>query len=230
MGFAAHSLTAAEQKALIEAERRGEPFLAYRDGLGDLRFTELASTDRVSIGRTSGNDVVLDWDGRVSRSHAQLELVGSDWTVVDDGLSRNGSHVNGERIFGRRRLSDGDVVRVGQTSIVFCAPTTVADNTLDAQSLPPVRLTEAERRVLVALCAPLLVESDAAAQTPATNGEIADALQLSRDGVKTHVRSLFTKLGVGDLPQYQKRTELARRALDRGLVTKGDLISEARPD
>jgi pSer/pThr/pTyr-binding forkhead associated (FHA) protein len=227
MGFAAHSLTPAEQKALLEAERRGEPFLAYRDGLGDLRFTDLGSTERIAIGRTPGNDVVLDWDRRVSRSHAQLELIGGDWTMVDDGLSRNGSQVNGERIFGRRRLGDGDVLRVGQTSLVFCSPSNGAESTLEAQSLPPVRLTEAERRVLVALCAPLLIESDAA-QTPATNGEIADALQLSRDGVKTHVRSLFTKLGVGDLPQYQKRTELARRALDRGLVTKGDLISEAR--
>ena len=35
-------------------------------------------------------------------------------------------------------------------------------------------------------------------------------------------------LGVGDLPQYQKRNELARRALDRGLVTRADLVSEAR--
>jgi pSer/pThr/pTyr-binding forkhead associated (FHA) protein len=227
MGFPAHSLTPSEQKALIEAERRGQPFLAYRDGLGDLRFTDLGSTDRISIGRTPGNDVVLDWDGRVSRSHAQLDLVGADWTMVDDGLSRNGSQVNGERIFGRRRLSDGDVLRVGQTSIVFCAPSAVGDNTLDAQSLPPVRLTDAERRVLVALCAPLFAESEAA-QTPATNGEIAEVLQLSRDGVKTHVRSLFTKLGVGELPQYQKRTELARRALDRGLVTRGDLITEPR--
>ena len=41
--------------------------------------------------------------------------------------------------------------------------------------------------------------------------------------VKSHVRALFTKLGVGDLPQYQKRTELARRALQRGLVTQSDL-------
>jgi DNA-binding NarL/FixJ family response regulator len=46
--------------------------------------------------------------------------------------------------------------------------------------------------------------------------------------VKTHVRSLFAKLGVGDLPQYQKRTELARRALDRGLVTRAELVSEGR--
>ena len=86
-------------------------------------------------------------------------------------------------------------------------------------------MTDAERRVLVALCAPFAVEGGAA-PAPATNAEIAQALNLSIDGVKTHVRSLFGKLGVGELPQYQKRTELARRALDRGLVTKADLIRE----
>lgn len=212
---------------MLEAERRGEPFLAYRDGLGDLRFTDLGGRDRVVIGRIAGNDVVLDWDRQVSRSHAQLERVGADWMLDDDGLSRNGSHVNGERILGRRRLTDGDVVRVGETTIVFRASATGFESTLGVGSMPPARLTGAERRVLVALCAPFAVEGGAA-PTPATNSEIADALNLSRDGVKTHVRSLFAKLGVGDLPQYQKRTELARRALDRGLVTRADLISAAR--
>jgi hypothetical protein len=227
MGFAPHSLSAAEHKAMLEAERRGEPFLAYRDGLGDLRFADLGGRDQVVIGRIAGNDVVLDWDPQVSRSHAQLERVGTDWTLADDGLSRNGSHVNGERILGRRRLTDGDIVRVGQTTIVFRASAAGFESTIGAGTFPPVRLTDAERRVLVALCAPFGVEGGAA-PAPATNGEIAGALNLSRDGVKTHVRSLFTKLGVGDLPQYQKRTELARRALDRGLVTRAELISAAR--
>lgn len=227
MTFRPHTLSAAEHKALLEAERRGRPFLAYRDGLGDLRFTDLGDRERVVIGRVAGNDLVLDWDPRVSRSHAQLERFGSDWALVDDGMSRNGSYVNDERILGRRRLSDGDLLRVGQTTIVFRASVAGFDSTLGAQSLPPAHLTEAERRVLVALCAPFAVEGGAA-PTPATNSEIAEALHLSRDGVKTHVRSLFSKLGVGDLPQYQKRTELARRALDRGLVTRAELISAAR--
>ena len=61
------------------------------------------------------------------------------------------------------------------------------------------------------------------AAVPATNAQIAEALTLSIPGVKSHVRALFTKLGVGDLPQYQKRTELASRALQRGLVTHRDL-------
>jgi len=223
MAFVAHSLSPSERKAMLEAERRGEPFLAYRDGLGDLRFTYLGERDRVVIGRIAGNDVVLDWDPQVSRAHAQLERLGADWRIVDDGLSRNGSHVNGERIVSRRRLSDGDVVRVGQTSIVFRAPQRGFDSTL-ADLAPVARLTEAEHRVLVALCAPFALDRGPA-PAPAPNREIAEALNVSIDSVKTHVRSLFHKLGVGDLPQYQKRTELARRAMEGGLVKKSDLLN-----
>lgn len=224
MGFAAHSLSPAELKAMLDAERRHEPFVAYRDGIGDLRFTFLGDAQRLAIGRVAGNDVVLDWDPQVSRSHAQLERVGGDWALIDDGLSRNGSRVNGERVATRRRLTDGDVVQIGQTTIVFRSPSAGHASTIAAQPIRTVHLTEAERRVLIALCAPFAADQGTA-PAPATNREIADVLHLSLDGVKTHVRSLFAKLGVGDLPQYQKRTELARRALDTGVVTRADLLS-----
>src|SRR4051794_10390247 len=130
MSFSAHSLSPAEHKALLDAERRAEPFLVYRDGIGDLRFAPLGDRDRLVVGRVAGNDLVLDWDGQVSRSHAQLERVGTDWTLADDGLSRNGSQVNGERVVGRRRLADGDVIRVGQTTIVFRTPGAGYDSTI----------------------------------------------------------------------------------------------------
>ncbi len=222
MRVATHILSPAEMKATLDVERRGMPFLIYRDRHGDLRFTELAGLQRLSIGRVPGNDLVVDWDPLVSRSHAQLERVGHDWTLLDDGLSRNGSQVNGERVAARRRLVDGDVLRLGETTLVFRAPGTAAPSTVAAASNQPVRLTDAERRVLVALCRPL-ADDGVAGLVPATNREIADALHLSVDGVKTHVRSLFTKLGVGDLPQYRKRTELARVALEQGIVTRADL-------
>ena len=54
-------------------------------------------------------------DEEVSRLHAVIECVGSHWTVVDDGMSRNGTFVNGERITGRRRLRQGDSIRIGGT-------------------------------------------------------------------------------------------------------------------
>jgi DNA-binding NarL/FixJ family response regulator len=41
--------------------------------------------------------------------------------------------------------------------------------------------------------------------------------------VKTHIRALFAKLDVEDLPQNRKRAELARRAIEAGLVSARDL-------
>ena len=51
-----------------------------------------ATGDRLTIGRRPSNDVALDWDSEVSRVHAALERIGEDWTVVDDGLSHNGTY------------------------------------------------------------------------------------------------------------------------------------------
>jgi hypothetical protein len=223
MGFARHSLSPSELARILEAERRVAPFLIYRADAEDLRLEPLEGRPRVAIGRAEHNDVALGWDAEVSRTHAQLELVGGEWTLVDDGLSRNGSFVNGERLVGRRRLSDGDVLRLGRTSLVFRAPIATGESTVAAEAAALVRLTAGERRVLVSLCRPL--SSPGTGAIPASNRAIADDLHLSLAGVKTHIRSLFAKLDIDDLPQYQKRTELAQRALGAGLVTPSDLGS-----
>lgn len=209
---------------MLEAERQDASFLAYRDGAGDLRIESLDGLTRFAIGRSAENEVELGWDPEVSRTHAQLELVGGDWTLVDDGLSRNGTFVNGERVRGRRRLDDADSLRIGRTSLLFRAARPPAESTAVADPAALVRVTDGERRVLVALCRPLAEPGGAA--IPATNRQIADELQLSVAGVKTHVRALFSKLGVEDLPQYQKRTELARRGLELGLVNSRHLTSD----
>ncbi len=223
MGFPSHSLSPAELTRLLEAERTGGSFLAYRDGSGDLRVAPLEGTTRATIGRVQHNDFVLGWDAEVSRTHAQLELIG-EWTLLDDGLSRNGSFVNGERVAGRHRLSDGDVVRLGRTAIVFRAPGLASESTVVAGAAAHIRLTGGERRVLIALCRPM--GPPGGSGVPAGNREIAEELNLTPEGVKTHIRSLFAKLGIEDLPQYRKRTELARRALELGLVSPRDLRRE----
>jgi FHA domain/Bacterial regulatory proteins, luxR family len=221
VSFSSHSLSPAELASLVDAERKGGAFLAYRDGTGDLRLGPLDGLPSATIGRSQDNDFVLAWDAEVSRTHAQLELIGGEWTLTDDGLSRNGSFVNGERIAGRRRLADGDVMRLGSTSVVFRAPASPSESTAVAGAAAHIRLTDGERRVLVALCRPMAVAGSSA--VPAGNKEIAAELNLTSDGVKTHVRALFAKLGIEDLPQYRKRTELARRALELGIVTQRDL-------
>jgi CRP-like cAMP-binding protein len=118
------------------------PFLVYRDGGGHEHLLPLeADHPRLTIGRGATTDVSLDWDGEASRLHAALERYGSDWTVVDDGLSRNGTFVNGERVEGRRRLDDGDVVRCGTTELLFQTPPVASHRgaTIEPGSAPATR-------------------------------------------------------------------------------------------
>ena len=72
---------------------------------------------RVTIGRGMSADVSLSWDAAVSSLHADLQRLADDWVLVDEGLSRHGSFVNGERVEGRRKLVDGDELRFGLTTI-----------------------------------------------------------------------------------------------------------------
>src|SRR5439155_2184977 len=151
--FGPHWASAAELKEQLDAERRGEPFLVYRDGDGVQRVVTLPpAVDRLTVGRDPATDVCLFWDDEVSRVHAELERVGPDWTVADHGLSRNGTFVNGHRIAGRMRLRGGDVVDFGSTQVGFRSPRPPLDATSDARSRPRPEITEAQRRVLVALC------------------------------------------------------------------------------
>ncbi|MFN8121938.1 MAG: FHA domain-containing protein [Thermoleophilia bacterium] len=207
---------------MAAAENEGIPFLVHRDEHGDLRIVPLTSGDRVTVGRAAANDVVLAGDAEVSRAHAVLEPSGGGWNVVDDGMSRNGTFVNGERVIRHRRLEDRDVLRIGGTTLHFRFPAMVADDTTAiAAKLPDARISPAERRVLVALCRPMLRSGGTG--LPAGNNEIAAELFLSVPAVKSHVRSLFTKTGVDVLPQNHKRMELARRAIESGLVSARDL-------
>jgi len=59
--------------------------------------------------------------------------------------------------------------------------------------------------------------------TPATNQQIAGELFLSLNAVKTHLRVLFHKFGIEDLPQNQKRARLVEMALEFGIVTEKEL-------
>jgi predicted ArsR family transcriptional regulator len=82
-------------------------------------------------------------------------------------------------------------------------------------------LSDAQRRVLVALCRPF--KDSSGYVTPATNQQIADELFLSIDAVKTHLRALFAKFEIEDLPQNQKRVRLVELALTNGIVSPRDL-------
>ena len=219
--FGRYGSTPAELAARLAADRRGQPYCVLRDGDGVQRLLFLDGRPRFTIGRLPSNDVIVDWDPRVSRAHAVLEDVGRQWTLVDDGLSSNGSFVNGERVKGRRRLVDGDVLRLGDTVVGFRDPGPADSETAPGStSAEAVALTPAQRRVLVALCRPFATQAVA---VPASNREVAAGLWVSVEAVRTQLRALFERFGVPDLPQNRKRAELARRALVTGVVRPSEL-------
>jgi pSer/pThr/pTyr-binding forkhead associated (FHA) protein len=214
---ALRSVSAAELAERLATERRGIPFLVYLDGSRRQRIVELGPRVRaLSLGREARSDISLTWDTEVSRAHAVLERVGDSWTLLDDGLSRNGSYVNGQRVHGRRRLESGDTVTIGGTSLVFVAAQAGVPTTTTTRYGATPELTRAQRRVLAALCAPALDRPFAAA---ASNAEIAAALFVTVNTVKGHLHTMFELFGIEDMPQNRKRAELVRLAFERGLVS-----------
>jgi len=208
-----------ELQALIKAERLRVPFLFLRDGEGAQRLIRL-DEDRMVIGRMPGSELEISWDPRVSGVHAYLERRGPAWVLEDDGLSRNGTFVNGERLRGQRTLRDGDVITVGDTAIGYRLPQDQPLNvTVTTPTAAPPEVSEAQRRVLVCLCRPL-TRSDSA--PPATNEQISAELFLSLSAVKGHLRVLFSRFGLDEAPQNQKRLLLAERALQSLAVRPAD--------
>lgn len=211
--------SARELAARLACERGGQPFLLYRNAQDEQLIVVLEpERTHLTLGRDPANDIALGWDQEISRAHAELERLAGHWTVTDDGLSRNGTFVNGTRVQGRRRLRDGDCLRLGQTVIVFSVPLaqTGGATVAAARTGPAVEdLTPTQRRVLAALCRPLVLAGGLA--PPASNREIAEAVNLSIEGVKGQLRTLSERFGVAELPQNSKRLELAQRALQAGL-------------
>jgi class 3 adenylate cyclase len=108
----------------IQAERRGRTFVVFHDAGGKQHVVDLHDEEpTITIGRRADSDVALSWDHDVSRRHAELRRMPEGWALVDEG-SRNGSYLNGERVSGQHPLREGDVLRFGDTVVLFRAPAT----------------------------------------------------------------------------------------------------------
>ncbi|MCL5257237.1 MAG: DUF3662 and FHA domain-containing protein [Chloroflexi bacterium] len=70
----------------------------------------------ITIGRSLENNIVLE-DERVSRHHAQLRMIGTQFYVLDLG-STNGTIVNGQRV-KEQVIGEGDEISFGGLSLVY---------------------------------------------------------------------------------------------------------------
>ena len=195
------------------------PFLLYRDGDNRERVLSLhPGMAQASVGRSTSSDLALSWDRQVSRDHARLERVGDGWAVVDDGMSSNGTFVNGRRVAGRHQLSDGDAMQFGTTTVTYRAASEVEEDPTDPRGAAPdvVDLSTTQRRVLEALCRPF--EGGQRFANPPSDQEIADELFLAPGAVRTHLAVLVAKCGLDELPDDQKRIRLAEAAIQYGVV------------
>jgi pSer/pThr/pTyr-binding forkhead associated (FHA) protein len=233
-----------ELEARGRAAQAGVPFLVYRDAAQRQRIHLLTSRGPVTVGRTSEADVPVGWDDRVSRMHARLELVGddpaSDWTVVDDAPSRNGTFVNGKRVRGRARLSDGDRITFADTAMLFCAATARGRDTMlapviargegeagpDTDSptivagvrLTRESLTDGERRVLEALARP--VRDSVGARPPASDEEVARETYLGVETIRRTLDGLCVRLGLRAFSEDEQRLLLVEHALRSGVLSQ----------
>ena len=73
---------------------------------------------QLTIGRGGQNDITIRSDEYASARHARFEPR-QDGVWVQDLGSTNGTYLNGARLERPRRLSDGDVVRIGETDLRY---------------------------------------------------------------------------------------------------------------
>jgi DNA-binding transcriptional ArsR family regulator len=180
--------------------------------------------ERITIGQASSNDVPIPFDRTVSRVHAVLERVASRW-CVRDLASRNGTFVNGERIWTERPLRNGDEIRVGSVRLVtrIEVPDADANETVGAEVGPS--LTRREREVLVALCRPMF--SGDVFREPASVRQIAAALVVTEAAVKQHLSRLYDKFGIHD--REGRRARLANEAIRLGAVNTAEIVRRDPP-
>jgi pSer/pThr/pTyr-binding forkhead associated (FHA) protein len=181
--------------------------------------------EKLTIGQASTNDVPLVFDRTVSRVHCVIEPVAARWCVRDLS-SRNGTFVNGERIWGEQPLRAGDEIRVGTVRFVARLEDGGAhgDETVGAETGPA--LTRREREVLIALCRPMF--SGDVFREPSSTRQIASDLVVTEAAVKQHLSRLYDKFEIFE--QEGRRARLANEAIRRGAVNTAELRGQKPPD
>jgi phosphoserine phosphatase RsbU/P len=85
--------------------------------------------DRITLGRSSANELCYPDDAGLSRQHLALTRTGDSWQVEDLG-SKNGTVVNGKRIDKPTLFKEGDRISAGHLTIEFTEAAHATANTV----------------------------------------------------------------------------------------------------
>src|SRR5499425_1588996 len=164
------------------------------------------------VGRGKYVDIRLT-EPSVSLLHAEIVRRGPYAYVMDLGLSRNGTRVNG-RLIARRVLRDGDAITFGSARCRILGIN--SDEEAGAEQYRPAapELTRREVDVIASLCRPALTQD--AFVAPATAREIAADLVVTEAAVKQHLLRLYSKLKIIEGPN--RRVRLANEVISLGLA------------
>jgi hypothetical protein len=108
------SVPGLDESPYVEA---GKLVVLKSPALGEGEEWELNSSP-LTMGRGSQNDVQLDRDEFASSTHARIEPR-RDGVWVEDIGSTNGTYLNGIRLTHPKRLTPGDILRVGETELRY---------------------------------------------------------------------------------------------------------------
>jgi FHA domain len=105
----------------VQSSRRGSGtgrLIVVKSGDLDAGEGFALNSSQVTIGRGLRNDIAIASDEYASARHARFEPR-QDGVWVQDLGSTNGTYLNGTRLEQPRRLTSGDVIRVGETDLRF---------------------------------------------------------------------------------------------------------------
>jgi pSer/pThr/pTyr-binding forkhead associated (FHA) protein len=91
-------------------------FLLVHEG-GSSRVFALPPVGELVVGRSPAAGLQIE-DASVSRLHARFRFEGGGAGIADLE-SHNGTRVNGERVAGERQIKHGDVIALGNVTLVY---------------------------------------------------------------------------------------------------------------
>lgn len=97
--------------------------LSLARGKGTTKGIDIGKT--VTIGTATGSTLGLTKDRSIAQQHAEVVQENGRYVIEDKGAA-TGTFVNKKKVTGRQTLKDGDVIDVGNATIVFSEPTVQA--------------------------------------------------------------------------------------------------------